>query len=119
MSDHPGYVGTAPDQADYTVAGVLAGKAPVRQLHTRDGYENELPPSEPQPMPCPTASEPLRQRQTDNPAVSDPQVPPRTGKGSSADAWALYAAAKNVSVELDAKRDDIIAACEQAGVPTE
>lgn len=46
-------------------------------------------------------------------------VPARTGKGSSKDAWAEYAAANGVDVDATASRDDIIAACESAGVPVE
>lgn len=47
------------------------------------------------------------------------EVPPRAGKGSSREAWAEYAAAVKVDVDDDATRDDIIAAVEAAGVPTE
>ncbi|MFE2912823.1 hypothetical protein [Kitasatospora indigofera] len=42
--------------------------------------------------------------------------PPRAGKGSGKDAWSDFAAAKGVEVEPGANRDDIIAACEAAGV---
>jgi hypothetical protein len=45
--------------------------------------------------------------------------PPKAGKGSSADAWVAYAQDNGVDVDADAKRDDIIAALEAAGVPTE
>lgn len=48
-----------------------------------------------------------------------PTPPPKSGAGSSADAWLEYASAQGVDVEQDAKRDDIIAACDAAGVPTE
>lgn len=50
---------------------------------------------------------------------SDGQVPPRGGAGSGAEAWRAYAAAKGVEVAADAGRDDVIAALEEAGVPTE
>lgn len=46
-------------------------------------------------------------------------VPPRAGKGSGKEAWAAYAEANGVEVDADASRDDIIAACEAAGVPVE
>lgn len=46
-------------------------------------------------------------------------VPPRSGKGSGADAWAAYAAANGVPVAPDATRDDVIAALDAAGIPTE
>jgi hypothetical protein len=42
--------------------------------------------------------------------------PPRAGKGSSRDAWALFAANHRVQVEDDDTRDDIIAALADAGV---
>lgn len=45
-------------------------------------------------------------------------IPPKGGAGSSTEAWAAYAAGK-VEVGPDATRDDIIAALEAAGVPTE
>jgi len=35
--------------------------------------------------------------------------PPRTGTGSTTDAWAAYAKATGIEVPDDAKRDDIIA----------
>ena len=54
-------------------------------------------------------------------AASSPpsDVPPRGGQGSGRDAWAAYAASKGVDVPAEASRDDIVAACEKAGVPTE
>jgi hypothetical protein len=42
--------------------------------------------------------------------------PPHAGKGSGAKVWAAYAESNGVDVEADASRDDIIAACEEAGV---
>lgn len=41
--------------------------------------------------------------------------PPRSGKGSSTDVWAEYAAQQGVDVPDDASREDIIAACDAAG----
>jgi hypothetical protein len=46
-------------------------------------------------------------------------VPPRAGRGSGKEAWAAYAAEHEVEVADGASRDDIIAACEAAGVPVE
>ncbi|WP_029932517.1 hypothetical protein [Nocardia otitidiscaviarum] len=47
--------------------------------------------------------------------------PPQGGPGASRQRWADYAspllAAKGVEVQADWKREDIIAACEKAGVP--
>ena len=53
----------------------------------------------------------------DKPAASD-GPPPKAGAGSSADAWAAYADGK-VDVPDDAKRDEIIAALDAAGIATE
>lgn len=46
-------------------------------------------------------------------------LPPKSGRGSSDDAWRTYAGNNGVEVADDAKRDDIIAALNEAGVPTE
>lgn len=46
-------------------------------------------------------------------------VPPKGGAGSGKDAWAAYAAKHDVKVADDATRDDIVAALDAAGVPTE
>jgi hypothetical protein len=49
----------------------------------------------------------------------DPRVPPpRAGKGSGIGPWRTFAEAHNVACPPDASRDDIIAACEAAGVIT-
>lgn len=45
--------------------------------------------------------------------------PPRSGAGSSTDAWANYAETMGVQVPLDAERKEIIAALDAAGVPTD
>jgi hypothetical protein len=55
--------------------------------------------------------------QTEDDEATDAVVePPRAGKGSSRDAWALFAANHGVQVEDDDTRDDIIAALADAGV---
>lgn len=46
-------------------------------------------------------------------------APPKSGKGSGDEAWRSYAASNGVEVDDDAKRDQIIAALDEAGVPTE
>jgi hypothetical protein len=45
----------------------------------------------------------------------DGDEPPRSGKGSSKDAWAAFAATHGVAVDDEASRDDIIAALVAAG----
>lgn len=52
----------------------------------------------------------------DEPGTDGP--PPQSGRGSGADKWAAYAEAHGV--DADGKdRDEIIAACQEAGVPVE
>lgn len=51
--------------------------------------------------------------------AKQPAMPPRSGKGSGLVAWAEYARNLGVEVEDDANRDDVIAALELAGHPTE
>lgn len=48
--------------------------------------------------------------------TSLPDPPPRAGRGSSEQAWRAYAALVGVTTPDGAGRDDIIAACEAAGV---
>ncbi len=43
--------------------------------------------------------------------------PPQGGTGATRQRWAEYATSKGIDVEADWKREDIIAACELAGVP--
>jgi hypothetical protein len=43
--------------------------------------------------------------------------PPQGGTGATRQRWADYATAHGVDVQDDWKREDIIAACEKAGVP--
>lgn len=46
-------------------------------------------------------------------------IPPKGGAGSGVDAWKAYAGKLDVKVADDASRDDVIAAIEAAGHPTE
>lgn len=48
-----------------------------------------------------------------------PSPPSRSGAGSGRAKWADYATAHGVTVTGDMSRDDIVAACATAGVPTE
>ncbi|MGA5489566.1 hypothetical protein ACPCK1_17640 [Streptomyces pseudogriseolus] len=47
---------------------------------------------------------------------SGDEAPPRSGRGSGVEAWRAYAEQHDVEVAADASREDIIAACEAAGV---
>ena len=51
--------------------------------------------------------------------ASGPSPPPKAGSGGSRQRWVEYATARDVTVTPDATRDEIIAACEAAGVRTE
>ncbi|MFJ9979696.1 hypothetical protein [Streptomyces cyaneofuscatus] len=44
------------------------------------------------------------------------EAPPRSGKGSGIDAWQAFAHEHGVGTDSDMSRDDIIAACEAAGL---
>ncbi|MEV8394828.1 MULTISPECIES: hypothetical protein [unclassified Streptomyces] len=46
----------------------------------------------------------------------DFEAPPRSGRGSGVEAWRAFAEQHDVEVAADASREDIIAACEAAGV---
>lgn len=58
----------------------------------------------------PTPAEPA------TPVAQAPAPPPRHGRGSSAQAWRSWADTVGVRATEDDTRDDIIAACQQAGV---
>jgi hypothetical protein len=70
----------------------------------RDGDEDDETPVEVNEPAPPANPEPL------------PAPPPRAGRGSSEQAWRGYAELVGVTVPDGAGRDDIIAACEAAGV---
>ncbi|MFF7171094.1 hypothetical protein [Streptomyces pseudovenezuelae] len=44
------------------------------------------------------------------------EAPPRSGRGSGIEAWLAFAEAQGVGTDSDMNRDDVIAACEAAGV---
>ena len=50
-------------------------------------------------------------------ASGDDGPPPQGGPGASRKVWADYAASNGVVVDSTWKREDIIAACEKAGLP--
>ncbi len=86
-----------------------------------------LPLREPAPPATPAVDEPVPLTEpATEPGHVEPQAeptaaptadhPPRAGRGSSLVAWQAFAAGHNVQHDSDASRDDIIAACESAGV---
>ncbi|HEY8985440.1 MAG TPA: hypothetical protein VIU15_38450 [Streptomyces sp.] len=47
---------------------------------------------------------------------SKDEAPPRSGRGSGVEAWLAFAEQHDVDTDSDMSRDDVIAACEAAGV---
>lgn len=85
------------------------------------------PDATPEPAPEPT-SEPVAEPDPASELEVTPEalvIPPKAGRGSSADAWRDYAgkaaetAGLRIEFDDDAKRDDIITALEEAQIPTE
>lgn len=68
--------------------------------------------SKSQPAPKPD----LESETADEPD-SDGTPPPRSGKGSSDANWTVYARSQGVKVTDEMTRKEVIAACEDAGVP--
>ncbi len=98
--------GSDAGQADAEVERLRARISELeRQLADRDAQIAEL----------------VKPAEPDDPTPPDPEipVPPRGGPGSAAPAWRAYATAVGVEVDPDASRDDVIAALEKAGKPTE
>ncbi|MFJ4356916.1 hypothetical protein ACIP25_11665 [Streptomyces massasporeus] len=54
-------------------------------------------------------------RQSSSGSAEVPE-PSRSGRGSGAEAWRAFAESRGVAVDADMSRDDIVAACERAGV---
>lgn len=77
----------------------------AEQITNPDVWEGELP-EHLQPEQDP--SQP--------PETAPVEEPPRSGKGSSRDAWAAYAAVKGVDVTEGASREDIIAVLAEHGL---
>ncbi len=89
---------------------VADGPMRVSEPAPDQGPERAVPVSEPPQDEPPQDDEPVR---VTEPA---PDPPPRAGRGASAEAWRAWANSLAVAIPDGAGRDDIIAACEQAGV---
>ena len=88
-------------------AGGRSAAEPGPRRRTGDDDEDRSTPvAEPAPKKPPAAAG----------GADLPPPPPRVGRGASAGAWRAWASRANVAVAEDASRDDIIAACQQAGV---
>lgn len=73
----------------------------------------EVPSDSPPPPAVPAALAP------DEVEESDSEIPPKSGPEGSRAAWAEYAESVGVTVTSTMKRNEIIAAVESAGHPTE
>ena len=83
-----------------------------------DNAEVEEPPEVPSDSPPPPAT-PTAPVEDDDSHESDSEIPPKSGPEGSRAAWAEYAESVGVTVTSTMKRNEIIAAVESAGHPTE
>lgn len=60
------------------------------------------------------ADEPAPVAEPTGPATGGTAEPPKSGRGSSREAWAVYAQARGLEVPDDASREEIVAAVEHA-----
>lgn len=67
----------------------------------------------------PVPQETVTEEPVDDSDAQESGVPPRHGPGSGREAWAEYAESHSVEFDEDAPRADIIAAIDDAGIPTE
>jgi hypothetical protein len=64
-------------------------------------------------------TEPVSSRPGPAGEAASSDAPPKAGPGSGRARWLDYTRAHGVTTPDDASRDDLVAACEAAGVPTE
>jgi hypothetical protein len=76
----------------------------LAELKAKHGYTDDTPDEEVGPG------------DADSPP-GEGRPPARAGRGSSVEAWADYALDHNVEISDNQSRDEIIAACEKAGIP--
>ena len=76
----------------------------------------EVPSDSPPPPAAPATPAPV---EDDDSHESDSEIPPKSGPEGSRAAWAEYAESVGVTVTSTMKRNEIIAAVESAGHPTE
>lgn len=96
----------------------------LRDRSVPSGDAGPVPIREPAPGGPPPTATPVTEPEPDEPPDDDPvpvtepapDPPPRAGRGASADAWRAFAGSLAVTIPDNAGRDDIIAACERAGV---
>jgi hypothetical protein len=97
----------------------LRGATPPERLSqfitNPDVWEGE----EAEPVEVPEVHAPVEPKAPVGPEPSDGGEPPRSGKGSSRDAWVAFAGQHGVDVEDDDTRDDIVAKLIAAGTINE
>ena len=76
----------------------------------------KVPSDSPPPPAAPTPKAPAEDVDDDSP---ESEIPPKSGPEGSRAAWAEYAESVGVTVTSTMKRNEIIAAVESAGHPTE
>lgn len=136
-TDNPDWVQAAWDEADEASAsgsklGIKDREAGVLRLEYTDqvdarpfGGEPDQPVEDTELSPEVVGSQARAQAaaedadEDDDAEESEAEVPPKGGAGSGVKEWARYAQSKNVQLAEGMTRDDIIAACKAAGVPTE
>ena len=69
--------------------------------------------------PAETPERPARETTVPQTPETPEDPPPRSGAGSGREPWAAYATRHQVQVTADMRREDVIAACEAAGVATD
>lgn len=110
------------DMLDDRLPAASGGEpVPVEEPAPRDGPRTAVPLKEPAPSGPPAnpgddEDGPVRVTEPAPAAQPTPSPPPRAGRGASLEAWQRYAIQADVAVEDGMTRDDIIAACELAGV---
>lgn len=93
------------------LAGVEPPKWAVDKISNPDVWE-----ARPSTKPSTPAAQKEPELEADNERV---KIPPKAGRGSSAKAWAAYAADNGFAVESDATASEIREALQEQGVPTE
>lgn len=114
----PGYINPPPEHIAKRITNPACwGEEEPDSGNPSPQQPAEPPATEPNGPAVPTEPDPTGPTPTEpDPAPADIPVPPRSGAGSGIDAWRAFATAKGVSYPANAKREDIIAACENAKV---
>lgn len=112
------YIVVDPDRPDG------AGRSGVMLLaKPKESGDYAIPVFTPHPAPAEVEADDIETALTELEAASESaqavpavEAPPRSGKGSGEKAWREFATSLEVDLEGCTSRDDVIAACEEAGV---